>query len=126
MNSSVELVKFKKTLKGFHLEKSLKALIREKITAINDFIKLKLDTELTKFVCNIVENAITKKSKKNKIDKKALVLEVLTEIFNLKPDEQTLVKGQVEYLHSNNEISKIPMSEFVFGLGWSWIKRKLL
>lgn len=120
--SSVELVKFRKTLKNFCVEKSLKQIIREKIVAIPNYTNLRLDVELTNFLCNLVENGILKKGAG--VDKKALVLELLTELFSLNVPEQQQVKSQIEYLFSNKMIKKIPFSKIIFGNLLGWIKKK--
>lgn len=120
--SSVDLVKFRKTLKNFCVEKSLKQIIREKIVAIPNFQELKLDVELTTFICNLVENGILKKGAG--VDKKTLVLELLTELFSLNVPEQQQVKNQIEYLFANKMIAKIPFSKLIFGNLLGWIKKK--
>ena len=121
--SSVELVKFRKTLLGFCVEKTLRQLIKDKIISIPNYKDLRLDVELTCFVCNLVENGTTKKGAG--VDKKALVLELMTELFSLNVSEQQQVKSQIEYLFSNKMIKKIPFSKLIYGNLLGWIKKKI-
>jgi hypothetical protein len=55
------------------------------IKALNEIpslSELRLNVEITKFICNLLENAI-KSNKIKKINKKALVIEISTQIFGL-------------------------------------------
>ena len=80
--------------------------IVEKIrTEIPDIDELKLDVEITKLVCNLVEDII-KKGNPFGIEKQALVLEILTKQFNLTAEEQHQVNQQITFLFDNGQIKK--------------------
>ena len=80
--------------------------IVEKIrTDIPDIDDLKLDVEITKLVCNLVEDII-KKGNPFGIEKQALVLEILTKQFNLTAEEQHQVNQQITFLFDNGQIKK--------------------
>ena len=80
--------------------------IVEKIrTEIPDIDELKLNPEITKMVCSLVEDII-KKGNPFGIDKQALVLEILTKQFNLTAEEQHQVNQQITFLFDNGQIKK--------------------
>jgi hypothetical protein len=80
--------------------------IVEKIkTEIPDIDELKLDVEITKLVCSLVEDII-KKGNPFGIEKQALVLEILTKQFNLTAEEQHQVNQQITFLFDNGQIKK--------------------
>ena len=80
--------------------------IVEKIrTEIPDIDELKLDVEVTKMVCNLVEDII-KKGNPFGIEKQALVLEILTKQFDLTAEEQHQVNQQITFLFDNGQIKK--------------------
>ena len=80
--------------------------IVEKIrTEIPDIDELKLNPEITKLVCNLVEDII-KKGNPFGIEKQALVLEILTKQFNLTAEEQHQVNQQITFLFDNGQIKK--------------------
>ena len=78
--------------------------IVEKIrTEIPDIDELKLNPEITKMVCNLVEDII-KKGNPFGIEKQTLVLEILTKQFNLTAEEQHQVNQQITFLFDNGQI----------------------
>jgi hypothetical protein len=80
--------------------------IVEKIrTEIPDIDELKLDVEVTKLVCSLVEDII-KKGNPFGIEKQALVLEILTKQFDLTAEEQHQVNQQITFLFDNGQIKK--------------------
>jgi hypothetical protein len=80
--------------------------IVEKIrTEIPDIDELKLNPEITKLVCNLVEDII-KKGNPFGIEKQTLVLEILTKQFNLTAEEQHQVNQQITFLFDNGQIKK--------------------
>ena len=92
-----------------------------KIKEIPKFEELKLNIELTLLCCNIVENSVKKKTK---VDKEKLVVESLTQIFNLQETEQNTIKDHIEFLHTNKRIVKIDeVIKFFKDVG-DWFCRK--
>ena len=80
--------------------------IVEKIrTEIPDIDELKLNPEITKLVCNLVEDII-KKGNPFGIEKQTLVLEILTTQFNLTAEELHQVNQQITFLFDNGQIKK--------------------
>ena len=65
-------------------------------TEIPELQSLKLRPELTKLVANTVE-AIIEKGNRYNIDKQQLVVEILTQVFLLSPEEQLRVNQQIVF-----------------------------
>ena len=93
------------------------------IGVINDF-NLRTEIELTAYVCNLVENEISKQ-KNNKIDKKELVISVFVKLFNLSDDEKLLISNQIDFLFNNKMIKKVPLIEKTLKTFSAWLFKKL-
>ena len=72
---------------------------------IPDVDELKLNPEVTKLVCNLVE-AIVEKGNPYALDKQEIVLEILTKQFNLTVEEQNQINQQITFLFDNGQIKK--------------------
>ena len=72
---------------------------------IPDIDELKLNPEVTKLVCNLVE-AIVEKGNPYALDKQEIVLEILTKQFNLTVEEQNQINQQITFLFDNGQIKK--------------------
>ena len=60
----------------------------------------------------MVENSITKNKNSKPIDKKQLVIKIMTQLFNLNLEADRIIVGQqIDYLINNNMIMKIPLAE---------------
>lgn len=81
-----------------------------KVKEIENYGDLKLKNEITKFVAKLVEEGIhhaplTKKQKKL-LNKKAIILEVIKQVFDLCEEELKLVEDQIEYNQENKLVKK--------------------
>lgn len=123
-------VKPKHSLKHLKLERQLLTIIDERVKELPDHNKLRLNTELIKYVCNLVENAVfepkKEKKKHTKINKKDLVIRTLNNIFDYADAEKTLIDERIEFLWNNGDIKKIPFIKKWLTIAWEWIKKKLL
>ena len=83
-------IKFKNNLSKHNIVYGLIDQISEKIKLIPEYDKIRVEIELVKCVCNIVENYVKKKNSKdkNKVDKKQLVIDALTKVFNYTEQEK--------------------------------------
>ena len=89
----------------FHFEQ-IYLSICEEVRKIPEVEKnFKLNPEITLLVCLVVENMV---GKNVKIDKKALVLKALSEVFSLNEKEKVQTEDQIEFLYNNGDIKKIP------------------
>ena len=102
-------IKFKNNLSKHNIVYSLIDQISEKIKLIPEYEKIRVEIELVKTVCNIVENYVKKKNSKdrNKVDKKQLVIDTLAKVFNYTEQEKNLVSSLIDYLFNNSQIKKM-------------------
>jgi exopolyphosphatase/pppGpp-phosphohydrolase len=70
-----------------------------------DLKDMKNNPELIKYVCNLVENLISKKYKPNK---KEIVLDILKRVIpGFSTNDEKLISDIIEFLHQNKDIKKI-------------------
>ncbi len=119
----MDLVPLKNTLQKHSLINTVKNDTISVIQAIPKFDQLKLDLEMTSYVCNLIENAVLGKTK---LDKKALVVEILTDVFGLTDDETHLLDNQIQYLFDNDKIKKISMLKYIGKTLLSWFVKKVV
>ena len=122
----MDLVDFKNSLDDHNTTYTTVDAIVQKIQSIPNHQNLKLDLELTLYVCKVVENVISKKSKTSTIDKGEIVVSVFKAIFPRLTDEEiAYVKKQIQYFWSNKLIKRrstlIKFGIFAFNI----IKKKL-
>lgn len=114
---------FKNTLSTHITQEQAFNSVVEVIKAIPHFENLKLDTELTLYVCRYIETVV---KKHHKIDKKILLLRTLTDVFDLNPTEQIHISRQVDFLFNNGKIKTARLVKKVSrGVG-AWLAKKLL
>ena len=119
-------VPYDRSVEKHNIFNVLKSGIIEKINKIPDVQKLRMHPELTSLVCNIVENSIKNNSKNHKIDKKQLVIEILSAPFSLNVNEIQYIKDQIDYLYTNKKIKALPILKVVLKSITGWLQRKLL
>ncbi len=119
-------VPYDRSLEKHNIFNVLKSGIIEKINEIPDVQKLRMHPELTSLVCNIVENSIKNNGKNHKIDKKQLVVEILSAPFSLNVNEIQYIKDQIDYLYTNRKIKALPILKVVIKSITGWLQRKLL
>lgn len=107
----MELVKFKNSLSKHAIQEKLLVLLDESVKKIGNYGMLKLNMELTAYVCNLVENYIKAHAK---FDKKQIVVDALTQAFTLSPDEVIILENQIQYLWDNGKVKKIPMYKYAY------------
>ena len=109
------------------LENTLIKSIVDKIKLIPQFDQLKHDIEITEHVCNLVENSITKNKNSKPIDKKQLVIKIMTQLFILNSDaDKKVVEHHIDYLINNKLIKKIPMTVKLLKFAKNYFLPKLL
>jgi len=120
-----ELIEFKNTVALHIKQNKLVDDVIKKIKEIPNLDELRLDPELTKYICNVIKNTITKEEEKQ-ICKSNLCATILINLFNLDDKEVNAVSKQIKYLENNNEIKTVKTSKKVSKSFWSWIKKKIL
>jgi hypothetical protein len=123
----IEKIDFKNSLELFNKTETFIISAVAKIAAIPNVATLKLDIELTSYVCNIIENEIVSSKSKNKTDKKKIFFRIKQEIFtSLNEQEKKILGEQIEYLLENGKIKKIdPVATWFKSVGL-WIKKKIV
>lgn len=103
----VKLVKPKNSLfshvKLHQIKSNAINYIKEKIPEIEH---MRLKSELTVWVCNIIETLCKHKSK---INKKQLVVDILDSFFRFQPHEREIIEDQIQHSYDNGLIKKIPL-----------------
>ena len=121
--SDLTLIPIKNQLFSDYRLNEVKALILKRLTELNMIDqKYKLDTEFLTLLVNMVEHFVVKK---DKIDKKALVVRIMREFFGATDEDVELISRNVEYLHANKVIRKLSFWK-VFKAGvceWFFKKR---
>ena len=106
---------------------SLVSKIIQKVAEIPNHNEYKNNMELLKMVCVMVEHAINNKTEKIKIDKKDIVFQVWTRLFNaLQPKELVDLGNNIEYLWQNGQIKKKKLWSIVKHSVSDWFQRKIL
>jgi hypothetical protein len=83
-------------LKHYSYEKAKKD-VTDKLKSIDNLDALKGTVQITSLVCRCIEELV-KEGNPNKVDKKAMVLEILNEVFKLTPVEVALIGKSIDYL----------------------------
>lgn len=97
--------KLKNSAKSIALKSRIQKDIVDKWSSVPDLMNLKNNQEFTELICNLVENMINN-NKKKKINKKALVIDIITQLFKSNADERQVISGQIDYLFDNGMIKK--------------------
>lgn len=101
----------------------LKSGIIEKLREIPDLENLKMDIEVSLFICRCIETEV---KKEDKIIKKDLFIEIIQSVFNLNRDEILIVEKQIDFLHENNKITKSKIINYICNSVSDWFNRKIL
>jgi hypothetical protein len=64
----------------------------------------RLDNEFLTLLCNLIEHLVIKK---DKLDKKALAISIMADVFGLTEEEKTAVSNNIEFLCGNKMIKKV-------------------
>ena len=109
MTSNIDYLEFKFKLRELITNDDISKVILKKIKEIPNYETLKLDVELTLFLCNLCENIIADKGLK-KFDKKAFVINLIKDLFSeLSEEEIALYDGQIEFLWNNKRIKRVSL-----------------
>ena len=120
-----DIIEFKNTVALHIKQNKLVDDVIKIIKEIPNLEALRLDPELTKYICNVIKNSINKEEAKT-ICKTNLCATILINLVNLDEKEVDVVSKQIKYLENNNEIKKVKTSKKVSKSVWGWIKKKLL
>ena len=109
-------IEFSGSLKNKRLEKQIIDLVISEINAnFHDVTAMKLDIELINEIANLIEDTV-KCNKIKKIDKLALFMKIHYSVFGITSEaEKSVIKNNIEYLHSNNKIKARSLMKKVLG-----------
>jgi hypothetical protein len=121
---NLSLVPLKNNILVDFKRNEIKTLIINRLRELNlDPAKYKLDVEYLTLVCNLIEHLV---HKKDKIEKKKLVVEIFNEILggNLSQEEINAIENNIEFIFQNKNIKKVSYYK-MFKTGLSeWFKKK--
>lgn len=81
----------------------------------------KMDNELLSLVCSLVEHLVVKK---DKIEKRDLVINVLDCVFQLSDDDRKTIGNNIEFLHGNRMIKKVSFYKLFKTSVKEWLRKK--
>ena len=81
-----------------------KEKILERVKEFPNIQKYRNDIEFLLLVCNMIEHIIVKK---DKIDKKELLLEVFKKLFDIDMGEVNAISKNIDFLLQNGKIKKV-------------------
>jgi hypothetical protein len=119
----MDIVEFKHNLNNHVLYQDIITNITTKLCSIPNIASLKGDIELILYICNVTENIV---KKGNKIDKKALVIQILINLFQLSQSEQDIAGHTIEFLFNNKKIKAIHIMKKCFKYLGTWFVKKIL
>lgn len=109
MSKPLELtapVHFVHTLESHIFTENLIATILTTVQAIPAIAGLRMDIELTLYICRLIETLTI--VSKNKIDKKKIATDILASVFaGFTEVEKDLIGKQIQYLHNNKRIKVV-------------------
>ena len=84
-----------------------------------------MDLDIIRYVCDLIENNI-KQTETKSIDKKQIVVGIITKCIALNAQELLILNKIIELLHSNHLITKISKMEKTGSKLLSWAVKKLI
>ena len=117
----MDLIEFKHSLADFVTEAQLIKDVVEKIKLIPNYLLLRFDVELTKYVANIIENSFSEKSKD---EKNKTIKEILIAVYAYDINEILTIDKHLIFLLQNNKIKKKRTHEKVFIKTGNWFLKK--
>lgn len=120
--ADVDLISLKNSLVKDQRIADLSVIVKDKIASLPPNISYKNNTELILYVCKLVENVI---NKKDGLNKKDLVINILRPLLGLTDAEVKLTGEIIEFLHSNGLIQRIKQVKKLKSSIISWFKKKV-
>ena len=121
MSINLSYIKPKNTLSLAAHKCDLTNAIVVRVKEIDNHQALKFDNELLIFVCNCIENALTKKE----IDKKEMCLDVFDKLFSLNVQDKAVISSSMDFLCNNKLVERIPSIQKYSAILSHYIKNKL-
>ena len=121
--SSLAIVPLRNNLLADHKRDAIKTKIVARLTELNLLqTKYKNDGEFLLLLANLIEHLVMKP---DKINKKQLLLDIMSDTFGLTEEEKTTISSNVDFLCTNRLIKKISNYK-LFKTGFSeWFFKKV-
>jgi cell division protein ZapA (FtsZ GTPase activity inhibitor) len=101
--------------------------IIQKVSDIPNHNEYRANMELLKMICIMVEHAVDNKEEKIKIDKKDIVFQVYTRLWNgIRPEEIKNIENNIQFLWENGQIKKKSTWYVIKHSIYDWVQRKIL
>jgi len=98
-----------------------------RLQALPNFREYKDSLENLLYVTVLIEHLVKpSKNLKDKIDKKALCLEVFEKAYGASNVNKEVISGNIDFLHENKRIKKVSMVNYICGSVSEWFNRKIL
>jgi uncharacterized membrane protein YheB (UPF0754 family) len=121
----MDLVNPKNSLADHISVNTVKNNIVTKISSIPNYISLKYDLELIKYISNLIENMIPNKTKKT-LDKPSTIIDIMSSLFSLSDQDKSILSQSITFLMNNKHVKTSSMMKIVTTSVGGWIKKKIL
>ena len=121
--SSPELISVKNSIVKNQKIDDILVIVKDRLAGLTTPSQYKFCNDFLTYVCKLVEAYITKK---DKVDKKQVVLDIMRSAFGLTEIELKQISIAVEFLCSNGLINKIKISKSVKHTVLNFFKKKNL
>jgi hypothetical protein len=121
--STPALISVKNSLVKNQKQDDILLIVKDKLAGLSNPQQYKLCNDFLLYVCKLVEAFFVKK---DKADKKQVVLDIMRAVFGHNDTELKLVSTAVEFLFLNGLISKVKLSKSLKHSVSNWFKKKLL
>ena len=114
----------KNSMKVFTKSGNIVNQIVQHLQTIPNFQSMKNNLELLEYVCQLVEEMVKNgnSNKQIKIDKKAIVLEVFTQLFGLLQPELDTISNHIDYFVINKIVKKKPLLKKIYNCAKTKLK----
>lgn len=121
--ADLQIIPLKNNLLADHQRDTIKNKIIARLTELNLLqSKYKNDGEFLLLLANLIEHLVTKK---DKIDKKQLLLTIMAETFGLTEEEKLVISNNIDFICGNQLIKKVSNYK-LFKTGFSeWFFKKV-
>ena len=121
----MDIIEFKNSLsrasKKSKLISDIVALIRQRFPDPALLNSLRMDLQLTEYICNVVKNDLTEHTE---VEQENIVIDIIKIIHNMSPDDMGMVRNQICYLKDNSKIKTVKTSKYVFKKTCNWFVKK--
>jgi hypothetical protein len=119
--NSLDFISITPSLKNHLVEQKIIEIVVEKVKAIPQFEKLKMNVDLVLYVCNIIENICFSNNINSKYKPKGYKLQIAQTVFErlswTKPEDKDFLLNTITFLHNSKKIKTISMIKRILAFG---------